>query len=52
MAGLTTVVLSHPLKPMSDAVAAPRNFEFFGVNESGPEFGEKIWPGKKNSQVR
>jgi hypothetical protein len=34
---------------MKNAIAA--NFDFFGVNESGPEFGEKEWPGVKNKHV-
>jgi hypothetical protein len=32
--------------------AAALNFEFFGINESGPEFGEKEWPGIKGKHVR
>jgi len=35
----------------SDSPAAKRNFDFFGVNESGPEFGNNAWPGKKGTQV-
>jgi endoglucanase len=27
-------------------------FEFIGVNEAGPEFGEKNLPGLKNKDVR
>jgi endoglucanase len=49
-AGLATVTLSRPLQRSSTSVAN-RNFEFFGVNESGPEFGEKVFPGQKNKHV-
>lgn len=30
---------------------ATKNFKFFGINESGPEFGEKVFPGVKNKEV-
>jgi endoglucanase len=30
---------------------AMKNFKFFGINESGPEFGEKVFPGVKNKEV-
>jgi hypothetical protein len=32
-------------------VAGKRNFLFFGINESGPEFGEKNFTGVKNKEV-
>jgi len=34
-------------------VAAPaaKNFKFFGINESGPEFGEKNFTGVKGKEV-
>jgi endoglucanase len=51
-AGLATVTLSHPFRKRAEMSVEKRNFEFFGVNESGPEFGEKVFPGVKNKHVR
>lgn len=35
--------------PFSNStVASAQNFEFFGINESGPEFGESVIPGTLN----
>jgi endoglucanase len=33
-------------------ITAKKNFKFFGINESGPEFGEKNFTGVKNKEVR
>ena len=32
-------------------VAVKKNFLFFGINESGPGFGEKNFTGVKNKEV-
>lgn len=34
-----------------NAASKPKNFDYFGVNESGPEFAEKKFPGIKGKDV-
>jgi len=45
------LVAGRPAEVLDNA-PKPKNFEFFGVNESGPEFGEKKFPGIKGKDVR
>jgi hypothetical protein len=44
-------LVTAPAASLATAPAA-KNFEFFGVNESGPEFGEGVIPGIKGKHVR
>lgn len=49
---LTGIAAAHPVDQVSARGAvAPKNFKFFGINESGPEFGEGTIPGVKNKEV-
>ncbi|KAF2434755.1 endo-beta-1,4-glucanase [Tothia fuscella] len=49
VAALAASVLAFPLEKKSTSVTeASKAFEWFGVNESGPEFGEKKFPGIKD----
>jgi endoglucanase len=52
VAVLATCVISVPHERRTDAVASASKFDYFGVNESGPEFGEKQFPGIKDKHVR
>lgn len=40
-AGTASLALAAPVSPRA------KTFKFFGVNESGPEFGNKNFPGTK-----
>lgn len=40
-----------PTDQRSIATRKAGKFEYIGVNESGPEFGEKKFPGVKNKDV-
>jgi hypothetical protein len=44
----TTTASASPTTS-SGASSSSANFEFFGVNESGPEFGQQHIPGVKNT---
>ena len=43
--------LATPQPSKQDNAAAVKNFKFFGINESGPEFGEKNFTGVKNKEA-
>ncbi|KAK7723338.1 hypothetical protein SLS57_004532 [Botryosphaeria dothidea] len=46
VAGSASLALAAPVQKEEKRAST---FEFFGVNESGPEFGETKWPGVKNT---
>lgn len=49
---LAALATAQPVELAATVDAAvTKNFQFFGINESGPEFGEKIIPGVKNTEV-
>lgn len=44
--------VTQPVDQVSTRDAsATKNFMFFGINQSGPEFGEQKIPGLKNKEV-
>lgn len=50
---LAGIAVAQPVDQVSARAApATKNFKFFGINESGPEFGEGTIPGVKNKEVR
>jgi hypothetical protein len=53
VSALVALATPQPINQHSDVGAkATKNFKFFGINESGPEFGEKVFPGVKTKEVR
>jgi len=51
VACLWVVVTGRPTV-IADGASKSKNFDFFGVNESGPEFGEKTFPGVKGKEYQ
>jgi endoglucanase len=49
---LAASVFAGPIEQKPTVVKAASKFQWFGINESGPEFGEKKFPGVKGKDVR
>lgn len=51
VAALAVFVIAGPLEKRSGLADAASKFQWFGINESGPEFGEKKFPGIKDKDA-